>query len=105
MQAYLLSVEKRCTRKLTSWRREELYTFGKRDLSSGIQGVDFGCTKSKVKGKSQAGGLGTGCRSKRPNQDKLLCLCLLSFLRLFPFVQVYILTLIILCFNICIDIF
>ena len=28
-----------------------------------IQGVDFGCTKSKDKGKSQAGGLGTGYRS------------------------------------------
>jgi len=38
-----------------------LYTFGKGDLSSGIQGVDFECTKSKVKGKSQADGLGTGC--------------------------------------------
>jgi len=49
-----------------------LYTFGKGDLSSGIQGVDFGCTKSKVKGKSQASGLGTGCRSRGPNQDKSL---------------------------------
>jgi len=49
-----------------------LYTFGKGDLSSGIQGIDFGCTKSKVKGKSQAGGLGTGCRSRGPNQDKSL---------------------------------
>ena len=43
-----------------------------RDLSSGIQGVDFGCTKSKDKEKSQAGGLGTGCRSRGPNQDKSL---------------------------------
>ena len=49
-----------------------MYTFGKGDLSSGIKGVDFGCTKSKVKGKSQAGGLGTGCRSRAPNQDKSL---------------------------------
>jgi len=49
-----------------------LYTFGKEDLSSGIQGVDFWCTKSKNKGKSQAGGLGTGCRSQGPNQDKSL---------------------------------
>ena len=45
---------------------------GKGDLSSGIQGVDFGCTKLKDKGKSQAGGLGTGCRSRGPNQDKSL---------------------------------
>ena len=50
----------------------KLYTFDKGDLSSGVQGVDFGCTKSKDKGKSQAGGLGTGCRSREPNQDKSL---------------------------------
>jgi len=49
-----------------------LYTFGKGDLSSGIQGADFGCTKQKVKRKSQAGGLGTGCRSRGPNQNKSL---------------------------------
>ena len=49
-----------------------MYTFGKEDLSSGIQGVDFGCIKSKVKEKSHAGGLGTGCRSREPNQDKSL---------------------------------
>ena len=49
-----------------------MYTFDKGDLSSGIQGIDFECTKSKVKGKSQAGGLGTGCRSRGPNQDKSL---------------------------------
>ena len=41
----------------------------------------FGCTKSKDKGKSQAGGLGTGCRSRGPNQENLLCLRLLYFLR------------------------
>jgi len=49
-----------------------LYIFGKEDFSSDIQGVDFGYTKSKVKGKSQAGGLETGCRSRGPNQDKSL---------------------------------
>ena len=26
--------------------------------------------QNQVKGKSQAGGLGTGCRSRGPNQDK-----------------------------------
>jgi len=41
-----------------------LYTFGKGDLSSVVQGVNFGCTKSKVKGKSQARGLGTECKSQ-----------------------------------------
>ena len=49
-----------------------MYTFGKGDLSSGVQGVDFGCTKSMVKGKSQAGGLGTRYRSRGSNQDKSL---------------------------------
>ena len=43
-----------------------------RDRSSGVQGVDFGCTKSKIKEKPQAGDLGTGCRSRGANQDKSL---------------------------------
>ena len=30
--------------------------------------------QNQVKGKSQAGGLETGCRSQGPNQDKSLCL-------------------------------
>ena len=64
----------------SSWLKEELYTFGKGDLSSGIQGVDFGCTKSKDKGKSQAGGLGTRCRSRGPNQDKSLVFAIVIFL-------------------------
>ena len=50
-----------------------------RDLSSGVQGVNFGCTKSKVKGKSQAGGLGTGCRSQGPSQDKSLVFAFVIF--------------------------
>ena len=52
---------------LSSWLQEELYTFGKGDLPSGIQSVDFGCTKLKVKEKSQAGGLGIECRSQGLN--------------------------------------
>ena len=77
-----------------------------RGFVSGIQGVDFGCTKSKVKRKSQAGGLVTGCRSRGPNQVKSLVFVfdLLSVIY-FLFLQVYILTLIILCFSICVDIF
>ena len=46
VQGYLLG-EKRCTRKLSSWCREELYGFDKGCLSSGVQGVGFGCTKSR----------------------------------------------------------
>ena len=49
VQGYLLGVEKRCTRKLSSWCREELYGFGKGYLSSGVQGVDFGGTKSRIR--------------------------------------------------------
>jgi len=56
-----------------------LYTFDKGDLSSGIQGVDFGCIKSKNKGKSQAGDLGTGCRSQGPNQNKSLVFAFVIF--------------------------
>ena len=48
-------------------------------LSSGIQGVDFGCTKLKNKEKSQAGGLGTGSRSRGPNQDKSLVFAIVNF--------------------------
>ena len=83
-----------------------MYTFDKGDLSSGIQGVDFGCTKLKVKGKSQAGSLGTGCRPRGPNQDKsfVFAFDLLSVIY-FLFLEVYILTLIILCFSICVDLF
>ena len=40
-------------------------------LSSGVQGIDFGCIQIR-KGKSQADCLGTGRRSQGPNQDKSL---------------------------------
>ena len=52
---------------------EKAYTFGKGDLSSGVHVVILG-VQNQVKGKSQAVGLGTGCRSQGPNQDKSLCL-------------------------------
>jgi len=48
-----------------------VYTFGEGDLSSGVHVVILG-VQNQVKGKSQAGGLGTGCRSQGPNQDKSL---------------------------------
>ena len=35
--------------------------------------------KVKDKGKSQAGGLGTGCRSRGPNQDKSLVFAIVIF--------------------------
>ena len=57
VQGYLLGVEKRCTKKLSSWCREELYGFGKGCLSSIVQGVGFGCTKSRIR-KISSGLLG-----------------------------------------------
>ena len=69
---------------------EKVYTFGKGDLSNGVHGVLILGGKIKVKGKSQAGGLGTGCRSQGPNQDKSLCLRLSTFLRfVFPLLASY----------------
>jgi len=53
---------------------EKVYTFGEGDSTSGVHVVLILGGKIKVKGKSQAGGLGTGCRSQGPNQDKSLCL-------------------------------
>jgi len=68
---------------------EKVYTFGEGDLSSGVHGVLILGGKIKVKGKSQAGGLGTGCRSQGPNQDKSLCLRL-SFSEIcFPLLASY----------------
>jgi len=49
VQGYLLGVEKRCTRKLSSWYREELYGFRKGYLSSGAYDVGFGCRKSRIR--------------------------------------------------------
>ena len=57
-----------------------MYTFGEGDSTSGVHVVLILGGKIKVKEKSQAGGLGTGCRSQGPNQDKSLCLRL-HFLR------------------------
>jgi len=55
---------------------EKVYTFGKGDSTSGVHVVLILGGKIKVKGKSQAGGLGTGCRSQGPNQDKSLVFAL-----------------------------
>ena len=60
----------RCCRLLVC--KKSCIHLAKRICLNGIQGVDFRCTKSKVKGKSQAGSSGTGCRSRGPNQDKSL---------------------------------
>ena len=62
-----MGVEESCTRRVLLVE-EKLCTFGKGCLSSGVQGICCGCTQVK-KGKSQAVGLGTGCRSQGPNQD------------------------------------
>jgi len=54
-----------------------------------VQGVDFRCTKLKDKEKSQAGGLGIGCRSRGPNQDKSLGFAIAFFFVIyFPYLQV-----------------
>ena len=61
------------------WSSWLLYTFGKGDLSSGVQGVDFGCTKSRLKEnlKRVAWGLDVGHEDRtRINHS---CLCLLNF--------------------------
>ena len=63
---------------------EKVYTFGEGDSTSGVHVVLILGDKIKVKGKSQAGGLGTGCRSQGPNQDKSLCLRLLISEICFP---------------------
>ena len=66
-----------------------MYTFGEEDLSSGVHSVLILGGKIKVKGKSQAGGLGTGCRSQGPNQNKSLCLRLSISEICFLYLQVY----------------
>jgi len=79
-----------------------VYTFGEGDLSSGVHGVlILGC-KIKVKGKSQAGGLGTGCRLQGPNQDKSLLLAFAFSEICFPLLQViYLFNLILLVLVLC----
>ena len=64
---------------MSSWFVRRVVYIWQRNLSSGIQGVDIVCTKSKDKGKSQAGGLGTRCRSQGPNQDKSLVFAFVIF--------------------------
>ena len=63
-----LRVEEKLYKVLLS---SKLYIW-QRKIVKWYASVDFGCIKSKVKGKSQAGGWGTGCRSRGPNQDKSL---------------------------------
>ena len=64
-----------------------MYTFGEGDLSSGVHVVILG-VQNQVKGKSQAGGLGTGCRSRGPNQDKSLLFAFAFSEIYFPLLQV-----------------
>ena len=55
---------------------EKVYTFGKGDLSSGVHGCDFGCTKSMIKEnlKRVAWGLDVGHEDR--TRINLSCLCL-----------------------------
>ena len=66
-----------------------MYTLGEGDSTSGVHVVLILGGKIKDKGKSQAGGLGTGCRSQGPNQDKSLCLRLSISEICFLYLQVY----------------
>ena len=68
---------------------EKVYTFGEGDSTSGVHVVLILGGKIKDKGKSQAGGLGTGCRSQGPNQDKSLCLRLSISEICFPLLASY----------------
>ena len=65
---------------LSSWCKKSCTDLTKAVLSSGVQGVDFGGVSKSGKEKSQAGCLGTGCRSQGPNQDKISYLYICIFL-------------------------
>ena len=72
--------EASCTKvKVFSWWKRRCSLGGREGVHIWRRGFDKWCTvvlilggKIKDKGKSQAGGLGTGCRSQGPNQDKSL---------------------------------
>ena len=68
-----LRLKRVCTRccGLLGCKKSCIY-LAKEICQVGYKVLIFGCTKSKDKGKSQAGGLGTECRSRGPNQDKSL---------------------------------
>ena len=63
-----------------------MYTFGKGDLSNGVHGVDFGCTKSRIKEnlKRVAWGLDVG-HEDRTRINPCVCDCYL-FCDLFSFI-------------------
>ena len=82
VQEYLLGIEKNLYKLLSSWCREVCTDLAKVILSSSVEGVDFGCTKSGQE-NSQAGCLGTGRRSWGPNQDKSFVFTFAFFQRLF----------------------
>ena len=56
---------------------EKVYTFGKGDLSSGVHGYDFGCTKSRIKEnlKRVAWGLDVGHKD-RTRINLFVCVCI-----------------------------
>ena len=64
-----------------------MYTFGKGNLSSGVNGCDFGCTKSRIKEnlKREAWGLDVGHEDR--TRINLSCLRLPNFSEIyFPFI-------------------
>jgi len=85
VQECLLGVEEKLYKVLLfSWCKKSGTHLAKVVLSSGVQGVDFGCTKSRIKENLKRGYLGNGCRSRGQNQDKISCVCII-FWDLFSF--------------------
>ena len=75
----VFGLKRLCTRCLVFLVVRRVVHIWQRDLSSGLQGVDFGCTKSKVKGKSQGVAWGLDVGHEDRTRINLSCLRLLNF--------------------------
>ena len=82
-----------------------MYTFCKGDLSSGVHGCDFGCTKSRIKKNLKQVARGVDVGHVDRTRINILCLHLLHFLRFnFLLLQVlYLLNFNPSLFSICVD--
>ena len=56
-----------------------MYTFGKGDLSSGVHGVDFGCTKLRIKENLKRVSWGLDVGHEDQTRINLSCLRLFTF--------------------------
>ena len=70
IQEHLLGVEEKLYKVSSSWCKRSCTHLAKGVLSSGVQVLVLGVSKSG-KGKSQADCLGIRRRSQGPNQDKI----------------------------------